>query len=204
VLDPALVLGLRGFARLLGRTAIPIEEIQMSDVEVDGKSGNGEAPIRAGEMKLEALVLPVSDVDRAKDFYERLAWRLDADVADGENFRLIQMTPPGSACSIHFGKGLTAAEPGSFADMHLAVSDLEATREDLTAKGVEVSEVFHCATGFGCRYRDLGSLLPGSGLEKRESGRDPEGQSYSSFAAFSDPDGNTWLLQEITERLPGR
>src|SRR5690348_14379479 len=111
------------------------------------------------EMKLEVLVLPVADVDRAKDFYEGLGWRLDADVEDGDDFRLVQMTPPGSPCSIHFGKGLTAAEPGSFADMHLVVSDLEATRADLTAKGVEVSEIFHCATGFGCRYRDLGSLL---------------------------------------------
>lgn len=176
----------------------------MSGDDLASESTTGEVPARAGEMKLEALVLPVSDVNRAKDFYERLGWRLDADVADGEDFRLVQMTPPGSACSIHFGNGLTAAEPGSFADMHLVVSDLEATREDLTAKGLEVSEVFHCATGFGCRYRDLGSLLPGSGLDKRESGRDPEGQSYSSFAAFSDPDGNTWLFQEITERLPGR
>lgn len=176
----------------------------MSDVDTAGDSNAGEVPVRAGEMKLEALVLPVTDVDRAKDFYERLGWRLDADVADGEDFRLVQMTPPGSACSIHFGDGLTAAEPGSFADMHLVVSDLKATREALTAKGIEVSEVFHCAKGFGCRYRDLGSLLPGSGLDERVSGRDPEGQSYSSFAAFSDPDGNTWLFQEITERLPGR
>jgi catechol 2,3-dioxygenase-like lactoylglutathione lyase family enzyme len=176
----------------------------MSSVDVSGESTAAEAPVAAGEMKLEALILPVGDVDRAKEFYERLGWRLDADVEDGEDFRLVQMTPPGSACSIHFGKGLTAAEPGSFADMHLVVSDLEATREDLASKGIEVSEVFHCATGFGCRYRDLGSLLPGSGLDERVSGRDPEGQSYSSFAAFNDPDGNTWLFQEIIERLPGR
>lgn len=176
----------------------------MSSVDLSSASAPDEAPVRAGEMKLEALVLPVGDVDRAKDFYERLGWRLDADVSDGEDFRLVQMTPPGSACSIHFGKGLTAAEPGSFADMHLVVSDLEATRADLAAKGIEVSEVFHCANGFGCRYRDLGSLLPGSGLDKRMSGRDPAGQSYSSFVAFNDPDENTWLFQEITERLPGR
>jgi catechol 2,3-dioxygenase-like lactoylglutathione lyase family enzyme len=170
----------------------------------DAASAAGVEPVGAGEMRLEAVVLPVTDVDRAKEFYERLGWRLDADVVDGEDFRLVQMTPPGSGCSVHFGKGLTAAQPGSFADMHLVVSDIAATREDLTARGIEVSEVFHCVKGFGCRYRDIGELLPGAGLDERESGRDPVGQSYASFASFSDPDGNTWLFQEITERLPGR
>ncbi len=174
----------------------------MSDA--DAASAAGAEPVGAGEMKLEAVVLPVTDVDRAKEFYERLGWRLDADVVDGEDFRLVQMTPPGSACSVHFGRGLTAAKPGSFADMHLVVSDIEATREDLTARGIEASEVFHCVKGFGCRYRDIGELLPGTGLDERESGRDPASQSYASFASFSDPDGNTWLFQEITERLPGR
>ena len=156
------------------------------------------------DLKLEAVVIPVSDVDRAKRFYANLGWRLDADFDAGPDIRGVQFTPPHSECSIHFGKGLTAAEPGSFADMHLVVSDIEATRVSLTAKGIEVSEVFHCATGFGCRYRDLGSILPGTGLDERVGGPDPEGQSYSSFAAFNDPDGNTWLFQEITERLPGR
>ena len=157
----------------------------------------------AAEMKLEAVVLPVTDVDRAKDFYERLGWRLDADVADGEDFRLVQMTPPGSACSIHFGKGLTAAEPGSFADMHLVVTDIEATRENLTAKGIDVSEVFHCAKGFGCRYRDLGSLLPGTGLDERESGPDPRVRA-TVVCRLQRPGREHWLFQEITERLPGR
>lgn len=155
-------------------------------------------------MKLEAVVLPVSDVDRAKAFYEGLGWRLDADFSDGDDLRLIQMTPPGSGCSIHFGKNLTAAEPGSFADMHLVVTDIEVAREKLAAGGVEASPVYHCANGIACRYRDIGELLPGAGFEERVEGRDPEGQSYSSFVSFSDPDGNGWLLQEITERLPGR
>lgn len=176
----------------------------MSDADQMGESTTGLDPVGAAEMKLEAVVLPVSDVDRAKDFYERLGWRLDADVEDGEDFRLVQMTPPGSACSVHFGHGLTAAEPGSYADMHLVVSDVEGARADLSAKGIEVTEVFHCVGGFGCRYRDIGELLPGAGLDERASGPDPAGQSYSSFASFSDPDGNTWLFQEITERLPGR
>ncbi len=157
----------------------------------------------SGEMKLEAVVLAVADVDRAKEFYERLGWRLDADFVDGD-LRLIQMTPPGSACSIHFGKNLTAAAPGGIGDIHLVVDDIDAAREELAGKGIEVSEVYHCASGIACRYRDVGELLPDAGLDGREDGRDPEGQSYSSFVSFSDPDGNGWVLQEITERLPGR
>ena len=114
-----------------------------------------------GEMKLEALVLPVTDVDRAKAFYEGLGWRLDADFSDGDDLRLVQMTPPGSACSIHFGKNLTAAAPGSFADMHLVVSDIEAAREELAGKGVEVSPVFHCANGiaFSALTRSGGTAM---------------------------------------------
>jgi len=162
------------------------------------------APVGVGEMKLEGVVLPVADVDRAKEFYESLGWRLDADFAAGDDFRLIQMTPPGSSCSIQFGKNLTAAEPGSIGDIHVAVADVEATREELARRGVEVSEVYHCTNGIACRYRDVGRLLPGAGLDGREGGRDPGGASYSSFASFSDPDGNGWVLQEITERLPGR
>jgi catechol 2,3-dioxygenase-like lactoylglutathione lyase family enzyme len=155
-------------------------------------------------MKLEVVVLPVADVDRAKEFYERLGWRLDADFKAGEEFRLVQFTPPGSSCSIHFGKNLTAAEPGCVGDTHLIVADIDAAREDLAAKGIEASDVYHCAEGIACRYRDIAELLPGAGLDGREGGRDPESQSYSSFVSFSDPDGNGWVLQELTERLPGR
>lgn len=156
------------------------------------------------EMKLESLVLPVGDVDRAKGFYEGIGWRLDADFSVGEDFRLVQLTPPGSGCSVHFGKNLTSLAPGSLGDMHLVVTDIEAAREELAGKGVEVSEVYHCTDGFACRYRDVGELLPGSGLDGRTEGRDPEGASYNSFVSFSDPDGNGWVLQEITERAPGR
>jgi catechol 2,3-dioxygenase-like lactoylglutathione lyase family enzyme len=176
----------------------------MTAVDVSNEAAAGAAPVRVGEMKLESVVLPVADVDRAKEFYERLGWRLDADFAVGEDFRLVQMTPPGSGCSIHFGKNLTAAEPGGVGDIHLVVAEIDAAREELARHGVEVSEVYHCTDGFACRYRDIAALLPGAGLDGRDSGRDPEGRSYSSFASFSDPDGNGWVLQEITERLPGR
>jgi catechol 2,3-dioxygenase-like lactoylglutathione lyase family enzyme len=142
-------------------------------------------PVGTVDMKLEVVTLPVSDVDRAKDFYASLGWRLDADIVRGENFRVVQLTPPHSACSISFGKGLTAAEPGSFQRLLLAVSDIDAAREDLISCGVEVSEVFHLE----------GGPVPG---------RDPQGRSYQTYASFSDPDGNGWLLQEITTRLPGR
>jgi catechol 2,3-dioxygenase-like lactoylglutathione lyase family enzyme len=137
------------------------------------------------DMKLEVVTLPVSDVDRAKLFYESLGWRLDADIVRGENFRVVQLTPPHSACSISFGKGLTAAEPGSAQRLLLAVSDIDAAREELISRGVEVSELFHLE----------GGPVPG---------RDPQGRSYQTYASFSDPDGNGWLLQEITARLPGR
>ena len=140
------------------------------------------------DMKLEAIVIPVSDVDRAKSFYAGLGWRLDADFVVGDAFRVVQFTPPGSPCSIHFGKGLTPAAPGSAKVLYLIVSDIEAARAELVARGVEPSEVFH-RNGPG---------------QPALSGRHPEGQSYSSFVTFSDPDGNGWLLQEITQRLPGR
>lgn len=140
------------------------------------------------EMKLEVVALPVSDVDRAKRFYEGLGWRLDADFTQGESFRGIQMTPPGSRCSIQFGKGVTTAAPGSAQGLFLVVDDVDAARAELTGRGVKVSEVFHYA---GIR----GDRLPG---------RDPEGGSYRTWASFSDPDGNVWLLQEIRTRLPGR
>jgi catechol 2,3-dioxygenase-like lactoylglutathione lyase family enzyme len=138
------------------------------------------------DMKLEVVVVPVSDVERAKRFYDRLGWRLDADFV-GPNFRVLQFTPPGSAASIHFGTGLSPSAPGSLQGLLLVVSDIEAARADLVGRGVEVSEIFH--------------KTPGTA---KVSGLDPERRSYASFAAFSDPDGNGWLLQEIRQRLPGR
>jgi catechol 2,3-dioxygenase-like lactoylglutathione lyase family enzyme len=145
------------------------------------------------DLKLEVIDLPVSDVDRAKRFYERLGWRLDADFAAGEDWRVVQLTPPGSPCSIMFGKGITTAEPGSVQGTFLIVDDIEAARGELVGHGVDVSEVFHFAGG-----------LHVVGTEGRVPGPDPEGKSYSSWASFSDPDGNGWLLQEIKTRLPGR
>ena len=147
------------------------------------------------DMKLEVFVIPVSDVDRAKEFYSRLGWRLDADRAAGDNFRLVQFTPPGSGSSIQFGVNLTSAAPGSAQAMLLAVSDADAARRELIARGVDASEVFHCESGTACRF-------PGIGI--RVTGTQPEHLSYSSFVSFSDPDGNSWLLQEVTNRLPGR
>jgi len=139
------------------------------------------------ETKLEVVVIPVSDVDRAKRFYEGLGWRLDADFSGADNWRAIQMTPPGSPCSIHFGRGLTTSAPGSV-NLYLVVSDLDAARADLVARGADVSEPFHF-TAFG------GPPTPG---------RDPDRRSYGTYASFRDPDGNSWLLQEVTARLPGR
>ena len=140
------------------------------------------------DLKLEVVVLPVSDVDRAKRFYEGLGWRLDIDFANGPDFRAVQMTPPGSACSIHFGKGITTAEPGSVRNLYLAVSDMATARAELIRRGADVSEPFH--------FPSLGAApMPGP---------HPDGRSYSTYATFSDPDGNSWLLQQITTRLPGR
>ena len=144
--------------------------------------------------KLEVVILPVSDVDRAKSFYQRLGWRLDADFSNGKDWHVLQMTPPGSPCSVLFGKGLTTAAPGSLQGSFLAVDDMEAARADLIRRDVDVSEAFHFE----------GDLLRATGTKGRVPGRDPEGRSYLTFASFSDPDGNTWLLQEITTRLPGR
>jgi catechol 2,3-dioxygenase-like lactoylglutathione lyase family enzyme len=143
-------------------------------------------------MKLEVVIVSVSDVDRAKAFYEKLGFRLDIDIVN-ENFRGIQFTPPGSEASIIFGKGVTSAKPGS-AELVLAVDNVDAAREDLIARGVNVSEVFHYAGG------PFNNTIE----NPRVAGRDPEGRSYFSFASFEDPDGNRWLLQEITTRLPGR
>ncbi len=143
---------------------------------------------------LEVIVLPVADVDRAKAFYESLGWRLDADVPGDGGFRVVQLTPPGSPASIIFGRDVTAAAPGSTQGLYLVVDDIEAAREDLVARGVDVSEVYH----------DAGGVFEHAGTGYRLPGPDPNRTSYSSFASFNDPDGNRWVLQEITERLPGR
>ena len=135
------------------------------------------------DLKLEVVTLPISDVDRAKSFYQSLGWRLDIDLAGGDDFRAVQMTPPHSQCSIHFGKGLTASEPGSVDRLMLAVEDIDSARDDLIGRGVDVSEVYEA------RPPGFESL---------------EGRSYFAYASFSDPDGNGWLLQEVTTRLPGR
>ena len=151
-----------------------------------------------GDMKFEIVVIPVSNADRAKAFYAKLGWRLDADYDSGKGFRVIQFTPPGSACSVIFGQNVTPAAPGSAQGLYLIVSDLQATRKNLLGRGVQVSDVFHNAgvyTGKDETYL-FGSV--------RVSGLDPEHRSYRSFASFKDPDGNGWLLQEITTRLPGR
>jgi catechol 2,3-dioxygenase-like lactoylglutathione lyase family enzyme len=152
---------------------------------------------RSSDAKLEVIVIPVSDVDRAKEFYGRLGWRLDADTG-GTEFRLIQFTPPGSACSVQFGTQLTSAAPGSAQSLLLIVPDVEAARGDLVRRRVEVSDVFHCATGTACRFRD------GDGSFQRVGGPAADHASYGSFAAFTDPDGNGWMLQEVTARRPGR
>ncbi|MFF0950350.1 VOC family protein [Rhizobium leguminosarum] len=151
------------------------------------------------DTKLEVVVIPVSDVDRAKRFYDGLGWRLDADFANDTDFRVIQFTPPGSGCAIIFGKNVTAAAPGSAQGLYLIVSDIEAARRDLIARGVEVSEVFHDAAGVYA-----GKDEPYLFGRLRIAGRDPDHRSYRSFASFKDPDGNGWLFQEVTTRLPGR
>ena len=145
------------------------------------------------EMKLEVVVIPVTDVDRAKAFYAGLDWRLDADFADEQGFRIVQFTPPGSGCSIQFGAGVTTAPPGSATNVYLIVEDIQAARDALAARGITVSEVFH-----------EGSLGDRFHPDARVAGRAPDDATYGSFASFSDPDGNTWLFQEITSRLPGR
>src|SRR5215216_5909913 len=147
-------------------------------------------------LKLEVVVIPVSDVNCAKEFYQRLGFRLDIDTGN-ENYRVIQFTPPGSETSIIFGKGVTSAQPGSIDRLVAAVSNIDATRKELVSRGIEVSEIFH----------DAGGSLGGgfhTGTEGRASGPDPQGRSYGSYASFTDPDGNVWMLQQITTRLPGR
>jgi catechol 2,3-dioxygenase-like lactoylglutathione lyase family enzyme len=166
----------------------------VGSAETLGDGATGTPPVNAGEMRLEVVVLPVSDVDRAKRFYEGLGWRLDADLAVEDGYRVVQLTPPGSACSIIFGEGVTTAPPGSSEGLQLSVYDIDAARADLVARGVEVGETFHDATG----------VFHHAGTEGRVGGPAPEHADYGSFVAFSDPDGNGWLLQEIKARLPGR
>jgi catechol 2,3-dioxygenase-like lactoylglutathione lyase family enzyme len=164
----------------------------MTSTDARSDSSTAGSPISGTvDMKLEVVVLPVSDADRAKRFYQNLGWRLDADFPISDDFRILQFTPTGSQASIIFGTGIRDATPGSTERLVLVVRDIDTARADLIARGVDVSEVFH---GQGFRR----------GTADRVPGPDPERRSYSSFAEFSDPDGNGWLLQEITERLPGR
>ena len=160
----------------------------MSSIQTSHEQATPITAAPTVDLKLEVVVLPVSDVGRAKRFYGGLGWRLDADFPGVGDFRAVQMTPPGSPCSIHFGRGVTTAVPGSVQNLYLVVADMEAARAELKSRGADVSEAFHF-TGFG---------------GTRVSGPDPEGRSYATLATFRDPDGNSWLLQEIKTRLPGR
>jgi catechol 2,3-dioxygenase-like lactoylglutathione lyase family enzyme len=146
------------------------------------------------DMRLEVVVVPVSDVDRAKAFYQGLGWRVDADFSAGPEFRVVQITPPGSACAVIFGTGITSAVPGSTESLNLVVDDIDAARDELAGHGVNVSEVFH----------DAGGVFHHAGTAERVAGPAPGRKSYGSFVSFSDPDGNGWFVQEITSRLPGR
>jgi len=168
----------------------------MSTMEVRGDDAGAMASVASVDMKLEVVVIPVSDADRAKEFYGRLGWRLDADFPFDNGFRVVQFTPPGSGGSIQFGTNLTVAAPGSARGLYLIVADIEAARDDLVAHGAEVSEVFHPGTP--------GAQFQPHSADGRVSGPAPDHASYGSFASFSDPDGNGWLLQEISTRLPGR
>jgi catechol 2,3-dioxygenase-like lactoylglutathione lyase family enzyme len=167
--------------------------------EVRGNDAANEVSAAKGDMKFEIVVIPVSDASRAKEFYAKLGWRLDADYDNGRDFRVIQFTPPGSGCSVIFGKNVTGAAPGSAQGMYLIVEDLEAARKDLVKGGVAVSEAFH-----GANDKYDGTDEPYIFGKIRVKGPDPEHRSYRSFASFKDPDGNGWLFQEITARLPGR
>jgi catechol 2,3-dioxygenase-like lactoylglutathione lyase family enzyme len=165
----------------------------MSTTQMRREDANQTPTAEGIETKLEVVILPVSDVDRSKRFYQSLGWRLDGDFVDAEDWRAVQMTPPGSQCSIIFGKGITTALPGSVQGTFLVVDEIKAARADLIARGVAVSEAFHFDTGIHV-----------VGTEGRAPGPDPQGRPYSTWTSFSDPDGNTWLLQEVKTRLPGR
>ncbi len=167
----------------------------MGDIDASNESNTGTREVDPGEMRLEVVVLGVGDVDRAKQFYvETLGFRLDADFPGPDGLRVVQVTPPGSPCSLIFGHDVTAAVPGAVQDLMLVVRDIEATRAGLLGRGVEVSEVFH----------DEGGVFHHAGTKARLTGLDPQRGTYGSFASFSDPDGNGWMLQEVTTRLPGR
>ncbi|HVJ43028.1 MAG TPA: VOC family protein [Dongiaceae bacterium] len=166
----------------------------MSGTEMLSKPVAGTSQAGTVDMTLEVIVIPVSDVDRAKRFYGHLGWRLDIDYAAGNDYRVIQFTPPGSACSVIFGKNVTAAAPGSLQGLHLIVSDIESARGDLLRRGIPVSEPFH----------DAGGIFHHVSGESLRHGPNPQRKSYASYASFSDPDGNGWLFQEVTARLsPG-
>jgi catechol 2,3-dioxygenase-like lactoylglutathione lyase family enzyme len=167
--------------------------------QMQTKPSHDATSVGRADMKLEIVVIPVSDVDRAKKFYQSLGWRLDAEYDSGKDLRIMQFTPPGSGCSVIFGKNVTAAAPGSAQGLYLVVSDIEAARNELLGRGVKISEVFHDGGGVYA-----GTDEPYLFGRHRISGRDPDRRSYRSFASFSDPDGNGWLLQEVTTRLPGR
>ena len=167
--------------------------------QVQANDAAGEASVARVDMKFEIVVIPVSDVDRAKEFYTALGWRLDADYDNGKDFRVIQFTPPGSGCSVIFGTNVTGAAPGSSQGLYLIVPDIEAARKNLLRRGIEVSDLFH-----GGNDVYAGPDEPYLFGRIRVSGPDPEHRSYRSFASFRDPDGNGWLFQEITTRLPGR
>ncbi|MGC2768422.1 MAG: VOC family protein [Candidatus Acidiferrum sp.] len=167
--------------------------------EVQANDATSEASVARVDMKFEIVVIPISDVDRAKEFYGKLGWRLDADYDNGNDFRVIQFTPPASGCSVIFGKNVTSAAPGSAQGLYLIVADIEAARDNLLRRGVKISEVFHGASDVYA-----GPDEPYLFGRIRVNGPDPEHRSYRSFASFSDPDGNGWLFQEITTRLPGR
>jgi catechol 2,3-dioxygenase-like lactoylglutathione lyase family enzyme len=166
----------------------------MNTAQASSKSATVTPQKPSADLKLEVIVIPVADVDRAKGFYGGLGWRPDADVVIGGDFRVVQFTPPGSPCSVIFGQGITSAAPGSAQGLHLIVSDIEEARAELIDRGADVSELFH----------DAGGAFHHAGTEGRVSGPDPEHHSYGTFASFDDPDGNGWLLQEVTVRLPGR
>ena len=166
----------------------------MSNTQIRSEDTTATGKAQTVDMKLEVVVIPVSDVDRAKQFYAGLGWRLDVDIAKDDQFRVVHFTPPGSQCSLLFGKGVTTAEPGSAQGLHLIVSDVVAARAALVERGVGVSDVFH----------DAGGLFHHAGEEGRVNGPHPKRGSYGSFASFSDPDGNGWVFQEVTTRLPGR
>jgi catechol 2,3-dioxygenase-like lactoylglutathione lyase family enzyme len=166
----------------------------VSNAQTGNEARTAVGTAKTVDIKLEVVVIPVSDVDRAKQFYAELGWKLDVDIAKDEQFRVVHFTPPGSQSSILFGKGVTTQEPGSAQGLHLIVSDIGAARAALVERGIEVSEVFH----------DVGGLFHHAGEEGRVSGPHPKRGSYGSFASFSDPDGNGWVFQEVTTRLPGR